>query len=126
MLMDGVLDNNVCGVWSGFLLWILFKVHFSLKIWFQIWDRKSLECLRILQGHTGSVLCLQYDETVVITGSSDSTIRWVFTHRVLGAVVGTIVSPFMLESITSSPVPFPGISRALWVGGEWMIEAIVS
>lgn len=36
-----------------------------------------MECLQTLQGHTGSVLCLQYDETVVVTGSSDSTIRLV-------------------------------------------------
>ena len=26
-------------------------------------------------GHTGSVLCLQYDEKVIISGSSDSTVR---------------------------------------------------
>ena len=36
-----------------------------------------MECTRILQGHTGSVLCLQYDEKVIVTGSSDSTIRCV-------------------------------------------------
>ena len=30
---------------------------------------------RVLQGPTGSVMCLQYDEKVIITGSSDSTIR---------------------------------------------------
>ena len=41
----------------------------------QVWDRHTLECTRVLQGHTGSVLCLQYDENVVVTGSSDSTIR---------------------------------------------------
>ena len=39
-----------------------------------------MECLQTLQGHTGSVLCLQYDERVVVTGSSDSTIRSVGTH----------------------------------------------
>lgn len=32
----------------------------------------------MLTGHTGSVLCLQYDERVIITGSSDSTVRYVF------------------------------------------------
>lgn len=44
----------------------------------QIWDKQSLECLKILTGHTGSVLCLQYDERVIVTGSSDSTVRFVF------------------------------------------------
>lgn len=43
----------------------------------QIWDKQSLECLKILTGHTGSVLCLQYDERVIVTGSSDSTVRYV-------------------------------------------------
>ncbi|PKU35399.1 solute carrier family facilitated glucose transporter member hypothetical protein [Limosa lapponica baueri] len=40
----------------------------------EIWDKNTLECKRILTGHTGSVLCLQYDERVIITGSSDSTV----------------------------------------------------
>merc|ERR1739838_878626 len=40
-----------------------------------MWDRNSLACLRVLTGHTGSVLCLQYDERVIISGSSDSTVR---------------------------------------------------
>ena len=31
----------------------------------------------VLKGHTGSVLCLQYNEQVIVTGSSDSTIRYV-------------------------------------------------
>lgn len=31
--------------------------------------------LQVLQGHTGSVLCLQYDDKVIISGSSDSTVR---------------------------------------------------
>jgi WD40 repeat protein len=29
----------------------------------------------VLTGHNGSVLCLQYDEKVIVTGSSDSTVR---------------------------------------------------
>ena len=41
----------------------------------QIWRRSDMYCMNILHGHTGSVLCLQYDENVIITGSSDSTIR---------------------------------------------------
>ena len=42
----------------------------------QIWDRKSLESTLVLTGHTGSVLCLQYDENIIVTGSSDSTVRY--------------------------------------------------
>lgn len=33
------------------------------------------ECFQVLTGHTGSVLCLQYDERVIISGSSDATVR---------------------------------------------------
>ena len=43
---------------------------------FQIWDKNTLECVKVLTGHTGSVLCLQYDENVTVTGSSDSTVRY--------------------------------------------------
>lgn len=32
--------------------------------------------MKVLTGHTGSVLCLQYDENVTVTGSSDSTVRY--------------------------------------------------
>lgn len=46
-----------------------------------MWDRNTLECVQVLTGHTGSVLCLQYDENIIISGSSDSTVRYkVFLH----------------------------------------------
>lgn len=41
----------------------------SLKIWLLTGD------FQVLIGHTGSVLCLQYDDKVIISGSSDSTVR---------------------------------------------------
>ena len=49
----------------------------SLSRTHQVWDRTTHNCTTVLQGHTGSVLCLQYDDRVIITGSSDSTIRFV-------------------------------------------------
>lgn len=36
---------------------------------------KLFNFFQVLTGHTGSVLCLQYDERVIISGSSDSTVR---------------------------------------------------
>uniref|UniRef100_A0A672SB05 F-box and WD repeat domain containing 11a n=1 Tax=Sinocyclocheilus grahami TaxID=75366 RepID=A0A672SB05_SINGR len=48
-----------------------------LSVCHSIWDKQSLECLKVLTGHTGSVLCLQYDDRVIVTGSSDSTVRYV-------------------------------------------------
>ena len=44
---------------------------------------------RTLNGHTGSVLCLQYDERVIISGSSDSTVRVWDVHG--GDMVNTLI-----------------------------------
>ena len=42
----------------------------------KMWDRQTLQQYsKVLTGHTGSVLCLQYDDKVIISGSSDSTVR---------------------------------------------------
>lgn len=42
----------------------------------RVWDIESRECVMCLSGHTGSVLCLQFDgkTDTVVTGSSDTTI----------------------------------------------------
>ncbi|KOB66908.1 Slimb, partial [Operophtera brumata] len=42
-----------------------------------------------LQGHTGSVLCLQYDERAIISGSSDSTVRVWDVNT--GAMLNTLI-----------------------------------
>ena len=43
----------------------------------QIWDRSTLQVLKVLKGHKSIVRCLQYDEKVVISGSSDHTVKLV-------------------------------------------------
>ena len=54
----------------------------------------KLKCLvflmwQVLTGHTGSVLCLQYDDKVIISGSSDSTVRvW---DVATGEMVNTLI-----------------------------------
>lgn len=45
--------------------------------------------MKVLTGHTGSVLCLQYDENVIISGSSDSTVRVWDVHS--GEMVNTLI-----------------------------------
>ena len=45
----------------------------------QIWDRSTLRVLKVLKGHKSAVRCLQYDEKVVISGSSDHTVKLVHT-----------------------------------------------
>jgi F-box and WD-40 domain protein 1/11 len=45
--------------------------------------------MQVLTGHTGSVLCLQYDDKVIVSGSSDSTVRvW---NVVNGEMVNTLI-----------------------------------
>ncbi|GAA5843927.1 hypothetical protein JCM11251_002250 [Rhodosporidiobolus azoricus] len=47
----------------------------------RIWDLTSGLPLRTLTGHEGSVLCLQYDSRILVSGSSDSRILvWDFEH----------------------------------------------
>lgn len=40
----------------------------------RIWDLPSATCTKVLTGHEGSVLCLQSDSKVLVSGSSDSRI----------------------------------------------------
>jgi hypothetical protein len=40
----------------------------------RVWDIATTNCTQILRGHSGSVLCLQFDEKVLMSGSSDSRI----------------------------------------------------
>lgn len=74
---------------------------FECPVEFQIWDKNSLECVKVLTGHTGSVLCLQYDENVTVTGSSDSTVRYVFLVPLIGYKVLNYYFWKSMRSLTS-------------------------
>ena len=84
----------------------------------KIWDRKTLEQHeRVLTGHTGSVLCLQYDEKVIISGSSDSTVRvWDVES---GELVNTIIHH--CEAVLHLSFNFK-FSEGMWMG-MWRISA---
>ena len=41
----------------------------------RLWDLRSGQVHRSLVGHTGAVTCLQFDESVMVTGSADRSIR---------------------------------------------------
>lgn len=48
----------------------------------RVWDTATMQCLSVLQGHTGSVLCLQQAQGLVVSGSSDGTARtWYASPR---------------------------------------------
>ena len=53
-----------------------------------MWNRRTLECENTLTGHTGSVLCLQYDDNIIISGSSDSTVRYGPQTNVTHSLIG--------------------------------------
>ena len=71
----------------------------------QVWERDTLQCLRVLHGHTGSVLCLQYDDDVIVTGSSDSTIRCALINYLILSLTSHLSIP------TSLPL-FPPFSHS--------------
>ena len=59
------------------LLKLLINTPIHLTRTPQIWDRSTLQVLKVLKGHKNAVRCLQYDEKVVISGSYDHTIKLV-------------------------------------------------
>jgi len=42
----------------------------------KVWNTSNCECVRTLIGHTSGVMCLQYKERLIVSGSSDRTIRY--------------------------------------------------
>ena len=69
--MTRCLFKSVLNFWLGFFFNIVFLIS------------------QVLTGHTGSVLCLQYDDKVIISGSSDSTVRvW---DVATGEMVNTLI-----------------------------------
>ena len=45
------------------------------NILFQVWSTSSCEFVRTLNGHKRGIACLQYHDRLVVSGSSDNTIR---------------------------------------------------
>lgn len=42
----------------------------------QVWNTSTCEFVRTLNGHKRGIACLQYRDRLVVSGSSDNTIRW--------------------------------------------------
>jgi len=42
----------------------------------KVWNALNCEYVRTLNGHTSGVICLQYKERLIVSGSSDRTIRY--------------------------------------------------
>jgi WD40 repeat protein len=54
------------------------RAHLThLAVYHQVWSTSTCEFVRTLNGHKRGIACLQYRDRLVVSGSSDNTIRWV-------------------------------------------------
>ena len=49
--------------------------HIHTQSYVQIWDRRTLELKSTLLGHKQQVRCLQFNEQIVMSGSSDNSVK---------------------------------------------------
>ena len=65
------------GVYIFFLIFIKYKIHSVNRyfLYIKVWNTSSCEFVRTLNGHRRGIACLQYRATLVVSGSSDFTIR---------------------------------------------------
>ncbi|KAN0065765.1 hypothetical protein ACQY0O_000895 [Thecaphora frezii] len=77
------------------------KVVSGSRDWtIRVWDIETGDCRHILHGHRASVLSLQYDDRILVTGSSDSLVFvWDFA-----SVMSTTEQVESLESLPSGRV----------------------
>lgn len=54
----------------------LFHKAFSLFPFLKVWSTSTCEFVRTLNGHKRGIACLQYRDRLVVSGSSDNTIRY--------------------------------------------------
>jgi mitochondrial division protein 1 len=63
------------GFVGGLQFWGYALISGSADGGVRMWDMRTGQAHRTLLGHTGPVSCLQFDETHVITGSVDKTVK---------------------------------------------------
>lgn len=75
--------------------------------WFplQVWSTSTCEFVRTLNGHKRGIACLQYRDRLVVSGSSDNTIRCVGDWSVL-------------TDLRS------GVQLSDWIGLDWMCDVV--
>ena len=47
----------------------------------KIWSLKTGECTQTLRGHGDHVLCLQFNQHLIVSGSADKTIKVITLRR---------------------------------------------
>ena len=56
------------------LLWLYLYCHDRVTV-VKVWKTETSEFVRTLHGHRRGIACLQYRDNLVVSGSSDNTIR---------------------------------------------------
>lgn len=67
--------SNVCLSHMPPELVIISPFLFMCVCLFQVWNTSTCEFVRTLNGHKRGIACLQYRDRLVVSGSSDNTIR---------------------------------------------------
>jgi WD40 repeat protein len=57
----------------------------------KVWNTSNCEFVRSLNGHERGIACLQYRDRLVVSGSSDNTIRYLFVSFFLKLFIETII-----------------------------------
>ena len=92
----------------------------------RVWDTRTGKCLKVLAGHSASVLCLQYDSQVLVSGSSDCRIlvwdivgepgtgakKWEVKMSLLGHTMGVLDLCFDDQWIVSCSKVCPALTTS--------------
>lgn len=70
---DRTIKGNLEGIKKLFSEQPLMFFFFSIFI--SVWNTSTCEFVRTLNGHRRGIACLQYRDRLVVSGSSDNTIR---------------------------------------------------
>jgi len=49
--------------------------HIIFFVFEQVWDAHTFKCTDTLQGHNNKLMCLQFDESKIISGAQDKTLK---------------------------------------------------
>jgi hypothetical protein len=61
--------------WGVFFCGALELIVNTHHLPFRSWNWRTGDCVRVLEGHTDGIICLNYDKEVLASGSADSTIK---------------------------------------------------
>ncbi len=59
----------------------------KFTLFIQVWSTSTCEFVRTLNGHKRGIACLQYRDRLVVSGSSDNTIRYIISYVLLVAIM---------------------------------------